>query len=118
MGTKIETSRREWANIQEYDAELSGFMSTLHDLLISRADLSAKTIAYILEQIEILGEYIGNFPTNHPIFTTIAKSNAITKEFSLKVIRLSLESPEVYRALAQNDILSEDERTLYALSVR
>jgi hypothetical protein len=116
MDNKIVTSKREWVDIQAYEDELSGFMSTLHDLLMANANLSAKTITYILEQIETLGEYIGNFPTSHPIFTAIARSNSITKAFSLKVIKLSLESPEVYHALAHNDILSEEERTLYALS--
>lgn len=102
---------------EEYERELLQFISVLHDLLLSGANLSAKTIDYILRHVATLGEGIGNFPTSHPIFVAIANSSSITLEFSRRIIELSHHDPKVYSALAHNDILSEEERTLYALNV-
>ncbi len=92
------------------------FMSMLHDLLLSGANLSAKTIAYVLRHAEKLGEPIGNFPLEHPIFRYIAASPNITHRFALDVIRLSQGNHAVREALTHNDVLSESERVLFALS--
>jgi hypothetical protein len=116
MSNQIKTTTRTWASIGEYEDELLGFSALSGDLVISGTPLSAATINYILQQAETIGEYIGHFPTFHPIFVHIAKSNMITLKTANKIIELSLGNPKVYEALATNDVLSEAERITYALS--
>ena len=112
----IKTSKREWANIEEYQEELNGIGAVLHDLLISGATLTPATISYLLNQMEIVGEYIGNFPTRHPIFQAIAKSENVTEELAARTLSACLGEKEVISALAANPVLSEEYRITLALS--
>ena len=112
----IKTSKREWANIDEYQEELNGVGAVLHDLLISSATLTPATISYLLNQMEIVGEYIGNFPTRHPIFKAIAKSENVTEELAARTLSVCLGEQEVISALAANPALSEEYRITLALS--
>lgn len=112
----IKTSKREWANIEEYQEELSGTNAILHDLLLSNATLSAVTIRFLLNQIEAVGEYIGTFPTSHPVFKVVAQNPNLNRELADFTILLSRRDPEVISAVASNPVLSEAYRITLALS--
>jgi hypothetical protein len=98
-----------------YERELTQFMRLLHDLLIAGAELSGRSIEYILRHMETLGEGIGNFPTTHPIFPYIARSPNITHQTAREVMRLSHNNAAVREALLNNDVISDRERTFFAL---
>lgn len=112
----IKTSKREWADIDAYQEELNGFGAVLHDLLIAGAVLTPGTISYLLSQMEIVGEYIGNFPTRHPIFPAIAKSEHLTEELAARTLSVCLGEPTVISEIAANPVLSEEYRITLALS--
>lgn len=115
MSYIVKTSRRVWNTMEEYQKELNGFSKLLHDLAISGTPLSKSTISYLLCQAETLGEYIGNFPTSHPIFKIIAGSPEIDSELASKVIAMSMDSKSVYEALCKNSSIPEEARIVYAL---
>lgn len=107
---------QEEMSAKEYERKLLGFMSILHDMVLADADFSAKSIEYIIDNVETLGERINNFPFSHPIFEKLANSKSITHEAATKIIALSDSDLKVYKALSKNVSLPENERTFFALN--
>lgn len=105
----------EHDNWEDYTRELTQFMSVLHDLLLAGADFSENTIDYILRHIEQLGEGIGNFPTEHPIFPALAVSPNLTIELAQRLSTLSLGHEKTRRLIAHNKNLTEEARVQFVL---
>lgn len=100
---------------EEYQREVSEFLSVLHDFVLSNVDFSPRTVSYLLRHIEELGLGMNDFLVGHPIFYILAKCKVVTPEIVGDLLRLSQGEARVVKALAHNEALTEDFRTMLVL---